>query len=692
MQKMKLLYVASLALLFACSPAKKSDAGYSNKDIEISSDKLTPELMWQLGRVGNVSVSPDQSTILYTIAYTNIKENKSYTDVYTMNVDGSNKKQITNTVANENAVVWNADGSKINFISSESGSSQLWEMSADGSNRKQLTDIKGGITNFLISPDGSKFAYTAEVKLDEDIHDIHPDLPLANARIENDLMYRHWDRWEDENYSHVFIAAMSAMVTSGTDIMPGERFDAPLKPFGGVEQLAWSKDSEGLVYACKKLEGRAYAESTNADLYLYSTTDKSTINLTEGMMGYDLNPQFSPNGQYLAWESMERDGYESDRNRLFVLDVKTGVKTDITEGFDYNVHSIMWDASGTELSFTSNYHGCNQIYNITFADKKITKLTDGVQNYNSAIKVGEKYIATKTTMKQPTEIVVVDVAKGTDKNISQVNDHILAKIKMGDVESRWIETTDGKKMQTWVIYPPNFDKTKKYPTLLYCQGGPQSPVSQFWSIRWNFELMAANDYIIVAPNRRGLPGFGQEWNEQISGDYGGQNMKDYLSAIDALAEEPYVNNDKLGAIGASYGGYSVYWLAGNHNGRFNSLISHCGIFNFEQMYSTTEEQFFVNWDMKGAYWDKDNKVAQNTYANSPHKFVGKWDTPILVIHGEKDFRIPYTQGMGAFNTAKLRDLNARFLYFPTECHWVLSPQNGILWHREFFKWLDETLK
>ncbi|WP_245820764.1 S9 family peptidase [Saccharicrinis aurantiacus] len=689
---MKLLYVASLALLFACSPAKKSDAGYSNKDIEISSDKLTPELMWQLGRVGNVSVSPDQSTILYTIAYTNIKENKSYTDVYTMNVDGSNKKQITNTVANENAVVWNADGSKINFISSESGSSQLWEMSADGSNRKQLTDIKGGITNFLISPDGSKFAYTAEVKLDEDIHDIHPDLPLANARIENDLMYRHWDRWEDENYSHVFIAAMSAMVTSGTDIMPGERFDAPLKPFGGVEQLAWSKDSEGLVYACKKLEGRAYAESTNADLYLYSTTDKSTINLTEGMMGYDLNPQFSPNGQYLAWESMERDGYESDRNRLFVLDVKTGVKTDITEGFDYNVHSIMWDASGTELSFTSNYHGCNQIYNITFADKKITKLTDGVQNYNSAIKVGEKYIATKTTMKQPTEIVVVDVAKGTDKNISQVNDHILAKIKMGDVESRWIETTDGKKMQTWVIYPPNFDKTKKYPTLLYCQGGPQSPVSQFWSIRWNFELMAANDYIIVAPNRRGLPGFGQEWNEQISGDYGGQNMKDYLSAIDALAEEPYVNNDKLGAIGASYGGYSVYWLAGNHNGRFNSLISHCGIFNFEQMYSTTEEQFFVNWDMKGAYWDKDNKVAQNTYANSPHKFVGKWDTPILVIHGEKDFRIPYTQGMGAFNTAKLRDLNARFLYFPTECHWVLSPQNGILWHREFFKWLDETLK
>jgi len=692
MQKMKLLYVASLALLFACSPAKKSDAGYSNKDIEITSDKLTPELMWQLGRVGNVSVSPDQSTILYTIAYTNIKENKSYSDVYTMNVDGSNKKQITNTAANENAVVWNADGSKINFISSESGSSQLWEMRADGTNRKQLTDIKDGITNFLISPDGSKLAYTAEVKLDEDIHDIHPDLPLANARIENDLMYRHWDRWEDENYSHVFIAAMSAMVTSGTDIMPGERFDAPLKPFGGVEQLAWSKDSKGLVYACKKLEGRAYAESTNADLYLYSTTDKSTTNLTEGMMGYDLNPQFSPNGQYLAWESMERDGYESDRNRLFVLDVKTGVKTDITEGFDYNVHSIMWDASGTELSFTSNYHGCNQIYNITFADKKITKLTDGVQNYNSAIKVGEKYIATKTTMKQPTEIVVVDVAKGTDKNISQVNDHILAKIKMGDVESRWIETTDGKKMQTWVIYPPNFDKTKKYPTLLYCQGGPQSPVSQFWSIRWNFELMAANDYIIVAPNRRGLPGFGQEWNEQISGDYGGQNMKDYLSAIDALAEEPFVDNDKLGAIGASYGGYSVYWLAGNHNGRFNSLISHCGIFNFEQMYSTTEEQFFVNWDMKGAYWDKDNKVAQNTYANSPHKFVGKWDTPILVIHGEKDFRIPYTQGMGAFNTAKLRDLNARFLYFPTECHWVLSPQNGILWHREFFKWLDETLK
>ena len=559
--------------------------------------------------------------------------------------------------------------------------------------QKKITDIQNGINSYIYSPDLKHLLFTANVKIDKDIHDLHPDLPHANARIENDLMYRHWDGWEDGYYSHVFVAEVgNTLITDAQDIMEGEKFDSPLNPFGGIEQISWSSDSKSIAYCCKKLYGKDYALSTNADIYLYTIDDKSTRNLTEGMQGYDLNPTFSPDGKYLAWESMERDGYEADKNRIFLLDLASGKKKDLTEGFDQNAGALSWSSKSDKIWFTSNHQGPYQIYNVTIKDGDITKTTNGVQNYTSVHPIGDDIIATKTKMNHPTEIFKVDTKTGNDEELSFVNKDVLAQLEMGKVESRWITTTDNKKMQTWVIYPPNFDPNKKYPTILYCQGGPQSTVSQFWSLRWNFQLMAANDYIIVAPNRRGLPGFGQEWNEQISGDYGGQNMKDYFSAIDELAKEPFVDEDRLGAIGASYGGFSVYWLAGNHNKRFKTFISHCGIFNFEQMYSTTEEMFFVNWDMKGAYWDKDNKVAQNTYANSPHKFVGNWDTPIMVIHGEKDFRIPYTQGMGAYNTAKLRGIPARFLYFPEESHWVLSPQNGILWHREFFRWLDGYLK
>ncbi len=695
MYKVNLLLYAIIVSIFACSPAKTQNNGYSNKNIELKSDRITPELLWQLGRIGNVSISPDESEILYTVTYTNIAKNKSYSDIYVMNIDGTNQRQLTSTATNEYAVKWHPDGQTISFLSAESGSSQLWEINKDGSERKQISSLEQSIDNYAISPDGKKLMYTSEVKIDQDIHDAYPDLPLANARIENDLMYRHWDTWEDGKYSHVFITTINDNKTvdnNGIDIIKGERFDSPLKPFGGSEQITWSPDSKNVVYVCKKLVGKAYALSTNSDLYQYNLDTKQTSNLTEGMMGYDINPQFSNDGNYIAWESMERNGYESDKNRLFIMNVATQEKSYLTKSFDQNVNSFEWTKDNKSISFISNYHGCNQIYLINIKSQKISQITNSIQNYNSASVVKKQIIATKTKITHPTEIFSVNIKNGEDKNLSKVNSHILSQIKLGKVESRWIETTDGKQMQTWVIYPPDFDENKKYPTLLYCQGGPQSTISQYWSLRWNFELMSANDYIIVAPNRRGLPGFGQEWNEQISGDYGGQNMKDYLSAIDAMAKEPYVDENRLGAIGASYGGFSVYWLAGNHNKRFKTFIAHCGIFNFDQMYATTEEMFFVNWDMKGAYWDKDNAAAQKTYANSPHKFVNNWDTPILVIHGEKDFRIPYTQGMGAFNTAILKGIPARFLYFPTECHWVLSPQNGILWHREFFKWLDETLK
>jgi dipeptidyl aminopeptidase/acylaminoacyl peptidase len=691
----KLVFLFIIALCIGCSsPKLESGQGFSNKEKKLSSDKLTPETLWLMGRISNTSVSPDEKSVLYTISYTNIEKNNSYSDVYLATLIDGKVTQLTNTEINEVSVKWRPDGQKINFLSAESGDMQLWEMNIDGSQPKQITNIKGGISNYIYSPDLKHMLYTADVKLDEDIHDRYPDLPLANARIEDDIMYRHWDEWEDENYCHIFIANTASGMIEGeqTDIMTNEKFDSPLKPFGGIEQISWTPDSKHIAYSCKKLSGKAYAMSTNADIYMYDVEKKTTTNMTEGMMGYDLNPTFSPDGKYMAWESMERNGYEADKNRIFVLNMSSGEKKDYTVGFDQNAEALSWSAESDKIWFISNHQGTNEIYRVDINDGDIQQVTKGTHNYYSAQAAGKQLVATKSSMSYPTEIFLVNPENGEDNEISFVNKDMLAQLKLGKVESRWITTTDNKQMQTWVIYPPDFDANKKYPTLLYCQGGPQSTVSQFWSLRWNFQLMAANGYIVVAPNRRGLPGFGQEWNEQISGDYGGQNMKDYLSAIDTMAKEPFVNEDKLGAIGASYGGFSVYWLAGNHNKRFKTFVAHCGIFNFEQMYSTTEEMFFVDWDLKGAYWDKENKRAQNSYVNSPHKFVGNWDTPILVIHGEKDFRIPYTQGMGAFNTAIMRGIPARFLYFPEESHWVLSPQNGILWHREFFRWLDSYLK
>lgn len=655
---------------------------------------MTPEVLWSFGRIGDIALSPDEKSVLFSVSYTKIDENRTYTDLYTVPAVGGEIKQITNTYANEFAATWLPDGSKIAYMSAASGDMQLWEMNADGSKPVQITFVKGGISGFLYAPHMDKLIYTADVKLDSTANELYPDLPLANARIETDIMYRHWDNWEDESYSHVFVVDYKNAKLNGeaSDIMPGERYDAPLKPFGGMEQISWTNDGKKIAYTCKKLTGKAYAISTNSDIYLYDLETGSTTNMTDGMMGYDMVPVFSPDGTKMAFESMARDGFEADKVRIMIRDMNTGEIKDYSTTFDQNTHNMVWSKDGESIWFISDFHATDEIYKLTLNDGSIVKITEGVHNYTSVVPAGDKLIASKVSMSQPKEIYIVDPTSGSDTNISLVNQNSLKQLTMGKVESRWIPTTDGKQMLTWVIYPPHFDPAKKYPTILYCEGGPQSTVSQFWSLRWNFQMMAANGYIVVAPNRRGLPGFGSEWNEQISGDYGGQNMKDYLSAIDALAKEPYVDADRLGAVGASYGGFSVYWLAGNHNKRFKAFISHCGIFNFEQMYLTTEEMFFVDWDYKGAFWDKNNKIAQRTYDNSPHKFVGNWDTPILVIHGEKDFRIPYTQGMGAFNAAVLRNVPARFVSFPEENHWVLSAQNGILWQREFAGWLDRWLK
>jgi dipeptidyl aminopeptidase/acylaminoacyl peptidase len=473
--------------------------------------------------------------------------------------------------------------------------------------------------------------------------------------------------------------------------MEGEPYEAPMKPFGGVESLAWSPDSKQLVYVSRKKTGKEYAISTNSDLYLYDLAAKTTRNLTEGMMGYDTNPAFSPDGTRIAWLSMERDGYEADKNRLFVMDMKSGEKTDLTANWDYTIEEFAWRPDGNALWFIAYHTGVAPVFSIDAKSGEVTELVRQKADFTSLAPVNNETVITMAhSMVYPNDIYSVTGNKATQ--ITEVNKDILDQIEMPTVEERWVPTTDGKKMLTWVVYPPKFDKNKKYPAILYCQGGPQSAVSQFWSYRWNLALMASNGYIMIAPNRRGVPGFGTEWEEQISKDYPGQNMRDYLSAVDDVKTEPYIDQEHIGACGASYGGFSIYWLAGNHDGRFAALLAHAGIFNTEAQYLETEEMWFANWDMGGAYWDKDNAAAQRTFAMSPHRFVDKWTAPIMITHGEFDYRILSSQGEMAFNAACLRGIPAQMLIFPDENHWILKPQNAVMWQRKFFEWFDKWLK
>ena len=548
------------------------------------------------------------------------------------------------------------------------------------------------------SPDGKKLLFIAQVKTVKSTADKHPDLPKATGIIVTDLMYKHWDEWVT-TAPHPFVADFDGNAISNvTDILEGEPYESPMKPWGGIEQLAWSPSSDKVAYTCRKKTGLAYAISTNSDIYIYDLASKETKNITEENKGYDTNPQYSPDGKYIAWQSMERDGYEADLNRLFIMNLETGEKRFVSKAFESNVDAFLWNKDSQSIYFIGVWHGETQIYNIDLAgNDKLTQLTDGMYDYASLALCGDKIIAKRHSMSMGDEIYAVNSARNGDAfaeavQLTTENKQIYDQLEMGKVEARWMKTTDGKQMLTWVIYPPQFDPNKKYPTLLFCEGGPQSPVSQFWSYRWNFQIMAANDYIIVAPNRRGLPGFGVEWNEAISGDYGGQCMKDYFTAIDEMAKEPFVDKDRLGCVGASFGGFSVYWLAGHHDKRFKAFIAHDGIFNMEMQYLETEEKWFANWDMGGAYWEKNNATAQRTFANSPHLFVDKWDTPILCIHGEKDFRILANQAMAAFDAAVMRGVPAELLIYPDENHWVLKPQNGVLWQRTFFEWLDKWLK
>ncbi len=700
MKYKSIMAIALGAGLMACGSGKdkaenvNTDPIIGKSTITIKEGVMTPEALYSFGRVSDIQLSPDKSKILYGVTYVSVEQNKSNRELFTINLDGTNSKQITQTPKGENNAIWVKSGSKIAFLSSESGSSQIWEMNPDGTERTQISDIEGGVDGFNYSPDGRKVLYFKNIKYGERTADKYPDLPQASGRIIEDLMYKHWDHWVEE-IPHTFIADFDGpKLTNHVDIIGEDQpYECPMLPFGGMEQLAWSPDSKTIAYTCRKKKGMEYTLSTNSDIYLYNLDTKETKNITEGMMGYDINPVFSLDGKYIAWQSMERDGYESDKNRLFVMNLSSGEKTYVTESFDYNTDFAAWAPDNQSMYIVTCVEAKTQIYQAYIHTKEIKPITQGVHDYESFVVVGDdKLIAMRHSMSQPNEIYSVNTSNGEAAQVTSENKHILDQIQMGKVEERWIATTDGKKMLTWVVYPPNFDPNKKYPALLYCQGGPQSTVSQFWSYRWNLQTMAANGYIIVAPNRRGLPSFGQEWNEQISGDYGGQNMKDYLSAIDALSKETFVDETKLGCTGASYGGFSTYWLAGNHNKRFKAFLSHAGIFNLEAQYLETEEMWFANWDLGGPFWDRSNSIAQKSYANSPHKFVQNWDTPIMITHGELDYRILASQGMMAFNAAKLRGIPTRMLIYPNENHWIAQPQNGILFQREFARWFNEYLK
>ncbi|MBR6170344.1 MAG: S9 family peptidase [Bacteroidaceae bacterium] len=757
-----LLTIAAAALLCAaCSTQKEDEKVIIQKQtVQLESDLMTPEALWAMSRISGYQASPDGKHIVFQMGYYSVKENKSHQVLWMMNADGSDQKQLTTVAENETDAQW-LDNETIAFLRG----GEIWKMNLEGTDRKQLSETEGKVEGFLFSPDRKKVIMLKSIDFNEIIQKNPEDLPKATGRVITDLMYRHWDHYV-ESIQHPFVAEVNAQFSilnsQLTDILDGYPYECPMEPFGGIEQLAWSPDSKFIAFTCRCLTGIDYSISTDSDIFLYDAesgdmnktknlckncgefdvvpdggyvdSPDNTCNPTKTLknqyinqhddvkdynVGYDFNPKFSPDGRYVAWLSMKRDGYEADRQRLCIYDLKENTKTYITESFDSSVDDFCWAPDSYTLYYIGVWHATENMYQ-TNLKGEVKQLTSDWADFGSLQMLNEKQIlAERHSMTAPADLYVVtpvsplptspeeEETGGLDTpplggdggglqitQITEVNKEILDQLAKPSIEQRWVKTTDGLDLLYWVIQPPHFDPNKKYPTLLFCEGGPQSAVSQFWSYRWNFMIMASQGYVVIAPNRRGVPGFGQEWLEEISGDWTGQCMNDYLSAIDDAAENlPYVDKDHMGAVGASFGGFSVYYLAGHHDKRFKCFIAHDGAFNLEAMYTETEENWFSNWEYDDAYWNKDQtERARRTYENSPHRFVDKWDTPILCIHGEKDYRINATQGMSAFNAARMRGIEAELLIFPDENHWVLKPQNGILWQRTYFAWLDKWLK
>lgn len=654
-----------------------------------SQDKITADKLWGLGRINLEDVSADGKYVVYSVTRYDMLVNKGFTDLFLLDLVTATSTQLTNTPdVSESNALFRPETKKVGFLRGGA----LYEVNYEGTGETKITPDGMTWGGFKYSPIGTHIIAVQELKFGKDVKERYADLPKADVRVYDDLMYRHWKTWEDNIYNNLVLynyAEGQIIDKSGKNIM-NEAFDCPSQPNGGIEEIAWTPKGKAIAYTCKKLSGKEYATSTNSEVYLYDIATQNTYNLSQGNPGYDREPFAQLGGSWMCWHSLEKAGNEADRSRLMRFSLSEwGKKEELTIGFDNDAEHAKSTKEG-HLYFIGGDNGTKQIFKWDNTSRQITQLTKGVFDYVNFMIGDNCLIAARQSMSSPTELYKINLSNGEAEQLTFVNRELLTTIKMGEVKRKMVKTTDNKEMNVWMIYPPDFDPSKKYPTLLYCQGGPQSALSQFWSYRWNFQLMAANGYIVIAPCRRGMPTFGRAWNDQISGDWGGQCMKDYLSAVDTLKKEPGVDANKLGAVGASFGGYSVYWLAGNHQKRFKCFISHCGMFNTESWYGTTEELFFANNDLGGPYWENPSSKSYNEF--SPHNYVKNWDTPIMVIHGELDFRVPVSEGLQAYQAARLKGIPARLLTFPNEGHWITSPQNSMVWQREFFAWLDKYLK
>lgn len=651
--------------------------------------QFNAEDLWKLERIGGVSVSPDKSSVLYSVTKFDVDENKGESKSYVMNLENSKTEPLAKEVAALSNVKWTKKGFS-GIENKDEKKTILFVDKKDNKTESVLTLPANRLIDYKVSPDGKYLITLEKVKTKETTEDKYPDYPKANVRILDDLMYRHWDTWQDEYSDQLFVYHLEdcKAIEPGVNLLEGTQFDGVMKPFYGLENVTFL-DNDRVMYVSKKKTGKEYATSTDSDLYVYDIKTKETDNWTAQYMGYDMHPVFHEKSQKLAWLSMAREGFEADKTDIIVRDIKSQNDVNLTHDINLTISSFVWNEAGDKIYFLSVVEATYQLFELDVKTKKFRQITEGVHDYGSIEIIGDKLLGLRQSMLEPFDLYEVDIKTGAQKQLTEINKELLSKYETPTVTQRWVTTTDNKEMLVWVILPPNFDENGEYPTLLYCQGGPQSAVSQFFSYRWNFRLMASQGYVVVAPNRRGLPGFGTKWNDAISKDWGGQPMDDYLSAIDEVSKEKYVDKERVGAVGASFGGYSVFYLAGNHEGRFKSFISHNGLFNMESWYGTTEELFFANWDLGGPYWEEENRKSYEEF--NPINFVNNWDTPILIIQGEKDYRVPQNQGMEAFQVAQLKGIKSKLLYFPDENHWILQPQNAMVWQSEFFKWLIETL-
>jgi dipeptidyl aminopeptidase/acylaminoacyl peptidase len=676
-----------LAFLLSVSCKQKSTVApepvvqFNNQltDEEKAGGVMTPEIMWKFGRLGTFALSPDGSSVLYTVTDIDLQTETRRTNIFKIPSAGGDQVQLTTDGGS--SPQWFDKGASIAFVNK----GKLVTMNADGSDIRTVEGI-ADFEIYNISPAGSKIYFTKRVKIDQTANEKH-NLPRAKVRIIDDLMYRHWNYWSDYSYSHIFVASFNGKSVSGEkDIMDGQKFEAPTAPYFDENEISWSPDGKYIAYTTKRLRGIDDARSTNSDIILHEISSGNEVNISEANHGYDRYPVFSPDGSKIAYQSMERDGYEADLDRLIVYDINNKSHAWITKGWDFDVENINW-ADDQTIYFTCAYLGTAQIFKTDLKSTGVNKVTEGVHDLAPLNLKSGVLIASVMSMSMAPEVSKVDMITGEVRQLSFINKGIYEAVKMGKVEERYIKTIDNKDLQMWIIYPPDFDRTKKYPALLFCKGGPQGPLGQSWSYRWNYQMMAAKGYIVIAPNRRGSSGFGQAWKEQISGDWGGANIQDYLDATDAMAKEPFVDAERLGAVGASYGGFSVFYLAGKHGGRFKAFIAHAGTFDFISWYGSTEELWFPDKDIEGPYWN-----TPKSYSFSPHLMVDNWDTPILIVAGANDFRIPYTQSMEAFQAAQLHNVPSKLLFFEDETHFVLKPQNAVIWQREFFEWLETYLK